>query len=155
MSAPCCGSYFGLPFPLTVVGVSVGALLLVALSLIRSLRSDPALLNWDAAVEQRSVQSFTPPFWLLSDARLLFLRSHGALAREFRIRRRRSRLFWSRLQAIRIAFKETCTAIKLIMVRSPFDRPDLARLLVKAQCSFAFLLVMVSLRVFRYRWGMR
>ncbi len=46
-------------------------------------------------------------------------------------------------------------AIKMIMVQSPCDRPDLAALLVRAQLSFAFALVIVSWRVLRYRCGLR
>jgi hypothetical protein len=144
-----------LPFALTIIGASAGALLLIALATGRSWRSDPPLGDSIVQIEGRSIESYALPFWLLSDTRLAFLRSHGAFSREFTVRRRRSVLFQSRLHVLEEAFKEACMAVKVIMVQSPCDRPDLAAFLVRTQFTFGFLLAMVSLRVFLYRWGLR
>ena len=109
-------------------------------------------LEWTPA---KSANQYSPLFWLLSDERLLFLRAHGGFARELRIRRRRAQLFRRYLDDLRQEFKSTCTALKTVMLQSPRDRPDLAAYLVRAEVRFAYGVLIVRLRLWRYRFGFR
>jgi hypothetical protein len=47
------------------------------------------------------------------------------------------------LRHLRDDFRLVCMAIKVIMVHSEYDRPDLARVLVWTQMKFAYRMVMV------------
>src|SRR5690348_15468171 len=101
--------------------------------------------------DSRSTECVHLPVWLLSDDRLLFLRSHGASAREFIIRRRRSRIFWRYLRRLKMGFERRCMGLKTVMVHSSYDRPDLATFLIRTQIQFTIRLLLVRLRVCRYR----
>ena len=111
-----------------------------------------AVPEWTPA---KSADRYLPLFWLLSDERLLFLRAHGGFARELRIRRRRARVFRQYLDNLRQEFKSTCAALKTLMLRSPRDRPDLAAHLVRAEVGFAYGVLLVRFRLWRYRFGFR
>jgi len=92
--------------------------------------------------------------WLLSDHRLLYIRARGGLIRALRIRGRRYRVFKSYLGSLRSDFKNTSDALKLVMVLSSHDRPDLASSLVRAQIKFYWRLVLLHVRLVRYRWSL-
>ena len=111
-----------------------------------------AVPEWTPA---KSADRYLPLFWLLSDERLLFLRMHGGFARELRIRRRRAQLFRRYLGDLRHEFKSMCGALKAVMLQSPCDRPDLAARLVRVEVRFAYCVLMVRFRLWRYRFGFR
>ena len=50
-------------------------------------------------------------------------------------------------------FKRVCMALKLVLVQSEQDRPDLSAVLVHHQIMFASGLLAVHFRLFLYRWG--
>lgn len=101
-----------------------------------------------------SIERYRPLLWLLSDTRLRHLRSHGGILREFRIRARRTQVFGHLLKSLRADFRATCNALKLVMVHSHDDRPDLASVLVRAELTFSCRVVIVQFRLWRYRWGL-
>ena len=138
-----------------VTVASAAVLLLILLVSRLSLTSEQIFLDFPASRGHQSVEHCGPLVWLLSDTRLLFLRPHGAFAREFRIRHRRSRLFKEYLQGLEGRFAQTSLAVKTVMVNSPCDRPDLATILIRAQFAFALRLAMVRWRLWRYVWGFR
>ena len=43
--------------------------------------------------------------------------------------------------------------MKVLMLQSQFDRPDLASVLVRHQVSFAWGVALVNARLIFYRWG--
>jgi len=50
-------------------------------------------------------------------------------------------------------FQRVCAAIKILMLQSQQDRPDLAGLLLQRQVMFAVAMAGVNGRLFLYRWG--
>ena len=56
------------------------------------------------------------------------------------------------LPRLRDDFRLTCMAIKVLMVQSNHDRPDLARVLVRSQITFAYRMMVVRLHLAWDRW---
>lgn len=54
---------------------------------------------------------------------------------------------------MQVDFVRICTALKIVMVQSQHDRPDLASALVRSQITFTFGMVAVRFRLLLYRWG--
>lgn len=141
--------------------------LLILLAVLGSLAATVGILYWRlsapttlpvtaAWIDELSVDRYQPMTRLLSEEDLRFLRSHGgshptALA-EFR--RQRCEVFQSYLRCLHSDFQKVCMALKIIMVQSRYDRPDLARVLIRGQRAFVFGLMMVQVRVLLYRWGL-
>lgn len=98
------------------------------------------------------VERYLPMLWLLSDHRLLYIRARGGLLRALRIRGRRCRIFKNYLASLKKDFKNTSDALKLVMVLSAHDRPDLASSLFRAQIKFYWRLLIMHIRLLRYRW---
>ncbi len=127
----------------------------LALLILRQLKRTRGILDNTARPRPPSMEQYAPLFWLLSDHRLLYLRSHGGLVREFRIRHRRSRLFQRHLTNLICEFRSTSTALKTVVVQSPCDRPDLASRLVRTQISLFRGVMKIRLRLWRYYFGFR
>lgn len=137
---------------LAVLG-SVG----VTLGIIYKRLSAPTTLPVTAAwIDELSVDRYQPMTRLLADEDLRFLRSHAAYnagnLAEFR--RQRCEVFQSYLRCLHLDFQRVCMALKIIMVQSRYDRPDLARVLIHSQRAFVFELMMVEARILLYRWGL-
>jgi hypothetical protein len=107
-------------------------------------------------METLSVDRYRPMLRLLEQDDLGFLRSHPgfrpAMAR--RLRRQRALIFQGYLRNLAFDFQRTCIALKMIMLHSRCDRPDLAHALLRAQTAFARGLVLVRLRLVLYRLGL-
>jgi hypothetical protein len=143
---------------LAVSGILVGVfglILLVVVASGLSMRPEKTILVSPERIVGRSIKRYRPMLWLLSDKRLRHLRFHGGVLREFRIRARRSQIFGRLLKSLRADFGRTCNALKLVMVHSPHDRPDLASVLLRATLVFSCRVVIVQFRLWRYRWGLR
>jgi hypothetical protein len=100
------------------------------------------------------IDRYLPMLWLLSEHRLLYIRARGGLMRALRIRGRRCRIFKNYLASLKADFKNTSDALKLVMVLSSHDRPDLASSLVRAQIKFYWRLILLHVRLLRYRWSL-
>ena len=74
-------------------------------------------------------------------------------ATKFRMRRRH--LLQEHLSRLKDDFRLLCMAVKVIIVESKRDRPDLARVLVRSQITFADRMMMVRLHLAwgRLRWS--
>jgi hypothetical protein len=66
----------------------------------------------------------------------------------------RGRLVDEYLRCLQNHFKAVSTAIEVILVESPMDRPDLAKTLVRSQVAFAFRMKAARLRLASYRHGL-
>jgi hypothetical protein len=101
------------------------------------------------------VERYRPMLRLLEQDDLEFLRCQpgfqAAMAR--RLRRQRAKIFRSYLRSPTADFQCTCAALKIIMVRSGCDRPDLATTLLQAQIDFTLGLLSVRFRLVLYRLG--
>jgi hypothetical protein len=71
-----------------------------------------------------------------------------------KLRVQRCQIFRGYLRCLNDDFQRICAAIKILMLQSRQDRPDLAGLLVQHQMMFAFGMGMVYFRLFLYRWGL-
>ena len=117
----------------------------------------PATLPVTAAwIDELSVDRYQPMKRLLGSEDLHYLRSHpefnSKMAADFR--RQRCRIFESYLDCLHSDFQRVGMALKIVMVQSRYDRPDLASLLLRSQRAFVFGLMMVYGRVLLYRWGL-
>lgn len=133
-----------------LVCLAVGALVYRKLSAPTSL---PVTAEW---IEELSVDRYHPMMRLLGDEDLEYLRSHNGFsarqAAEFR--RQRCRIFESYLRCLHGDFQRVCMALKIIMVQSRYDRPELAAVLLRSQRAFALGLLVIYGRVFLYRFGL-
>ncbi len=71
-----------------------------------------------------------------------------------RLRSQRAQVFNGYLRCLKLDFSRICAAIKLLMVQSRHDRPELAEALICHQFLFASGMLMVECRLLLYRMGM-
>ena len=112
----------------------------------------PATGEWN---EDLAIERYRPMLRLLDRSDMDFLRAQPGFRPEFatRLRRSRGQLFGQYLQSLEIDFGHTCTAIKMLMVQSHRDRPDLASALARSQAAFVYRLIIVRFQLLRYRYG--
>jgi hypothetical protein len=139
-----------------VIGTAFVGMLLAAALLFRKLNSPggslPVTAEW---IDALSVEQYLPMMRLLDGQDLAFLRSQPgftpAMAANLRVQR--CRVFRGYLRCLDTDFSRVSTALKLVMLHSGLDRPDLASVLVHHQLMFASGLAMIQVRLFLYRWG--
>ena len=133
----------------TALGIVCGVVLAVRREPLCHL---PATIDW---IDEASVERYRPMLRLLSSEDLRFLREQPGFRpqMEAKLRSQRCQLFREYLGGLEADFRRVCTALKLLMVQSEYDRPDLAATLVQARFQFAYgvLTARVSLQLFR--WG--
>jgi hypothetical protein len=112
----------------------------------------PVTTEW---IEELSVERYRPLLGIADGRNLESISSgHGGDRKLVRqLRRKRCRIVRSHLRDLRADFARVCTAIKLIMVQSDIDRPDLASTLVRSQVKFAVGLVSVHLQLYLQELG--
>jgi hypothetical protein len=93
---------------------------------------------------------------LLDNGDFDFIRSElGFTARDLaQLRRDRCRIFREYLRLLHSDFQGVCFAIKLLMVQSQEDRPDLAAFLLRSQLAFAVGMARVQWRLLMFRFGL-
>ena len=127
---------------------------LILAALTRSLKSPslPVTVEW---IGELSVERYRPMLRLLNQEDLDFLRSHPGFTRKAaaRFRAGRRRIFRGYLRSLKSDFKRICAALKILIVQSQVDRPDLTSLLVNSQATFAFGIIRVEFQLLLYRWG--
>ena len=141
-----------------VVGTIALAALGTALALLlRNMgpagHSLPVTAEWIGTL---SVDRYLPMMHLLDDRDMYFLRSQpGYTPRmESNLRAQRSQIFAGYLRCLTTDFRRVCAALKLVMVQSQQDRPELAALLVRQECMFAAAMILVRVRLFLYGHGL-
>lgn len=141
---------------LIVAAIACSGVLLAVTLLFRKLRAPgnslPVTAEW---IEALSVEHYRPMMRLLDGQDLEFLRSQPgfrpSMAENLRVQR--CRVFRGYVRCLTADFTRVCTALKLVMLHSGMDRPDLASVLVHHQIMFACGLVTVHARLFLYRCG--
>ncbi len=143
---------------LIAAAVGTSAALMLALTLlIRKLAVAggrlPVTAEW---IDDLSIERYRPMMRLLECDDLDFLRSQPGFTprMEARLRRQRCRIFGGYLRCLSADFGRVCAALKVLMVQSRHDRPDLAAALLRSQARFAFSMAVVMVRVFLYRCGL-
>ncbi len=136
--------------------VVLAALILGTVTVLRKLssadRSLPVTAGW---INELSTDRYRPMLRLLDSGDIEFLRSQTGFTpkMESKLRVQRCQIFRGQLRCLDMDFKRVCLALKLLLVQSEQDRPDLAAVLVRHQVMFASGLLAVHFRLLLYRWG--
>jgi hypothetical protein len=137
--------------PLTLA--LVGALLFTWRRLIAHPAHLPVTATW---IEELSPDRYRPMMQLLEPDDFAFLEAQPGftpgMARG--LRAQRCRLFRCYLRTLSEDFGRVIMALKLILLCSAHDRPDLASALVAQQFQFALTLAGVYVRLFLFRWDL-
>jgi hypothetical protein len=145
---------------MTTIAISVFAVAVLVAALAAIVRSFgsaggdlPLNADW---IGELSVDRYRPMMRLLDERDLEFLRSQPGFTPRMaaRLRARRCHVFRGYLRHLSADFRRVCTAVKVLMLQSKRDRPDLAATLVRQQAMFAFGMAMVQVRLFLYRWDL-
>ena len=103
-----------------------------------------------------SVDRYRPMLHLLDERDFVWLRTQPGYTPDMtaRVRQQRCQVFRQYLQSLNNEFQHMVEALKLVMVQSSQDRPDLARVLIRMQILFALGMLLVRVRLVLYRWGL-
>src|SRR5579884_253146 len=112
----------------------------------------PVSSGW---IEDLSLDHYRPMLRMLEVGDIAFLRSQPGFTPQMatQLRAQRVRIFDRYLNSLETDFSRICSAIKLIMVQSQRDRPELAEALVRQQITFACGMLVVRCRLRLYGWG--
>ena len=136
--------------------VTVLALILALVMVIRSLGSTgqclPVTAEW---IDELSIERYKPMMRLLDAGDFEALRAqHGYSPRiAARLRAERCVIFRGYLRCLNADFRRVCMALKIVMVQSEQDRPELAAALIRHQLMFGCGMIMIYARMFLFRWG--
>jgi hypothetical protein len=113
----------------------------------------PVTANW---IEELSPERYRPMMHLLDADDFEFLETQPAFSPTMgrRLRAQRCRLFRCYLRSLSADFERVVMALKLILLCSAQDRPELASSLVGQQVKFAVALASVHVRLFLFRWDL-
>jgi hypothetical protein len=144
---------------ISVIAVSIvvlAALILATVAVLSKLGSaSPSLPVTAEWIDELSTDRYRPMMRLLDSEDIEFLRSQAGYipTMESKLRAQRYQIFRGYLRCLDSDFKRVCMALKLVLVQSEQDRPDLSAVLVHHKIMFASGLLAVNFRLFMYRWG--
>ena len=107
-------------------------------------------------IDELSVERYRPMMRLLDGEDIEFLRTQPGFTPRMaaRLRLQRCQIFQGYLRCLTADFGRVCAAVKLLVVQSNLDRPDLPSVLLHQQAMFACGVAAVQFRLFLYRWGL-
>jgi len=112
----------------------------------------PITVTW---INDLSIDRYRPMLRLLNPEDVRRLRAQPGftwrMANKFRSQR--CQLFREYLHSLDADFNRVHMALKVIMVQSKYDRPDLANILVHSKLTFAFRMMIVESQLVCYRYG--
>jgi hypothetical protein len=113
----------------------------------------PVTAEW---IDELSVERYRPMLRLLDGQDVEFLRAQPGFTpvMEKQLRRQRCQIFQAYLRSLSLDFRRICAAIKLVMLYSKSDRPDLAEALMHHQLVFGLAFLQVEFMLQLYRWGL-
>jgi hypothetical protein len=119
-----------------------GSILLICRKLVVTTNL-PRESDW---LEQLSPHRYRPLNRLLDESEYSRLKAHPAITPRMlrNIRLHRVRVFRGYLNCLSVDYGRICSAVKLLMVQSAQDRPDLAGLLVRQRVTFTLRLMMAE-----------
>lgn len=111
----------------------------------------PVTTEW---LDDLSDDRYRPMLRLLEEADFRFLRAQKDFTptMEKGLRAQRVEVFRGYLNMLESDFKRVCMALKMILVESDCDRPDVASALLLRQLTFACGVLNVEFRLFLFRW---
>ena len=112
----------------------------------------PVTSEW---IDDLSLDRYRPMVHMLDGSEVAFLRSQPGFTPDMaiKLRAQRTRIFRGYLRNLETDFGRVCAAIKVVMLQSQHDRPELAEALVRQQITFACAMLSVRARVFLYSLG--
>jgi len=143
-----------------IIAISVITFLALASALFLLVRkvafngsSLPLTADW---IDELSIERYRPMMRLLDGGDLEFLRSQPGFTPRMatKLRVQRCQIFRGYLRCLNNDFERVCAAMKVMMLQSRHDRPDLAGVLVHQQVMFACSMMVVHCRLFLYRCGL-
>ena len=113
----------------------------------------PITAEW---IDELSAERYRPMLRLLDGQDLQFLSGQPGFTPRMasRLRAQRCQVFRGYLRCLASDFGKVCAALKLIMLQSRRDRPDLAAVLVRSQLLFAIGLITVQCRLAFFQAGL-
>jgi hypothetical protein len=142
-----------------VIALSLSAILAVVAALaylIRKVGSSgnglPATSEW---IDDLSLDRYRPMLRMLDGSDIAFLRSQPGFTPDMakKLRAQRTQIFRGYLRSLETDFGRVCAAIKVVMLRSQHDRPDLAEALIREQMTFACAMLSVRFHLVLYSLG--
>src|SRR3954447_11105757 len=135
---------------LTTLGLMVGVVL--ARRIGSGSESLPVTTEW---LGDLSDDRYRPMLRLLDEKEFRFLRAQKGFspALEKRLRCQRVETFLGYLHMLEADFKRVCLALKVMLLQSDSDRPDLAWALLQRQMTFAFGMLLLQFRLILFRGG--
>jgi hypothetical protein len=140
-------------FPLIVCTCCIaGSAVALAIRKVASPKnSHPVTAEW---IEELSVSRYQPMLQLLDEREVRALERQGAEPdRVAQFRCERTRIFREYLKRLHGDFASICLALKVVMLQSAIDRPDLAATLVRARIGFAKGIISVQAHLVLYELG--
>lgn len=143
-----------------VIAISLAtalALVFGVFCMVRKLLSQagalPVTAEW---IDELSIERYRPMMRLLDGGDLAFLRTQPGFSPRMaaKLRQQRCQIFRGYLRCLSGDFAKVCAAVKLVMLQSQHDRPDLATVLIRHQVMFALGMAMVQVRLVLYRFGL-
>jgi hypothetical protein len=112
----------------------------------------PVTSEW---IEDLSLDRYRPMLHMLNGDDIEFLRSQPGFTPRMatKLRAQRTQIFRGYLKSLETDFIRVCSAIKLIMLQSQTDRPELAMALIRQQIAFACSMFGLRIRLQLYSWG--
>jgi hypothetical protein len=136
--------------------VLAGLIAALLFQIIRRLASPagrlPVTAEW---IDELSIERYRPMMRLLEGADLEFLRTQPGFDPKMvtKLRAQRCQIFRGYLRCLNSDFGRVCAALRLVMLQSRGDRPDLAGALLRHRLQFAGGILGVQFRLYLYRWG--
>jgi hypothetical protein len=133
------------------------ALIILLILLVRKNSPGQASLPVTAAwIDELSVERYRPMMRLLDHRDVEFLRSQPGFTPGMlrRLRAQRALIFREYLRCLSEDFHRVCAALKLLMLQSRHDRPDLAAALLRQQTLFWGAMLQARFRLVLYRAGL-
>jgi hypothetical protein len=144
---------------ISAIGISIvllAAPILATVALLRRLDSaNPSLPVTAEWIDELSADRYRPMMRLLDSRDIEFLRSQAGFTSkmEGKLRAQRCRIFRDYLRCLDMDFQRVCMALKVVLLHSEQDRPDLSAVLVHHQIMFAAGLLAARFRLLLYRLG--
>src|ERR1017187_4152004 len=141
---------------LTIFMIILVALILGIGALVRMLgstdRSLPVTAEW---IDDLSTDRYRPMMRRQYSRDIEFLRAQAGFTpkMEAKMRAQHCQIYRGYLRCLDMDFQRVCTALKLVLVQSEQDRPDLSSVLLHNQILFATGLLAVHFRLILYGWG--
>ena len=112
----------------------------------------PVTAEW---IEELSLERYRPMLRLLEPQDLEYLRAQPGFTPRMarKLRMQRYHIFRGYLRSLSTDFRRISAALKLLLLQSQEDRPDLAGVLLRQQINFACSLMVVHFRLVFYRLG--